>query len=38
MKEEKSKQIISGITVAVTILKIIVQHSSQIKKAGGKNK
>ena len=37
MSDKKVKQIISGITVVVTILKIVVQHSGQIRKAGGKS-
>lgn len=36
MSDKKVKQVISGITVVVTILKIVVQHSGQIRKAGGK--
>lgn len=37
MTDKKVKMVLSGVTVVVSILKVIVQHSGQIKKAGGKS-
>ncbi len=36
MSDKKVKLIMSGITVAVTVLKIVVQHRNQIMREGGK--
>ena len=37
MSDKKIKMVLSGVTVVVSVLKIIVQHSNQIKRAGGKS-
>lgn len=37
MPDKKVKMILEGVTVVVSVLKIIVQHSNQIKRAGGKS-